>query len=144
MSVNMADRKESKVEFDNKYFTIHNDAITIIENNFGGKKEIAEKHKSYIFFMARKIMDIIYDMGTHIRIANSIYPQFQSELEERRIHQEKAIGLCYDLLTKYQLIMQLLRVPDDKYCVEIKHIIHEINCLKRWRKSDNQRFKDLG
>lgn len=84
------------------------------------------------------------ELGTYIRIANSIYPVYQSELEERRLAQDKAIGLCFDLLTKYQLAMHTLKVKDDKYTVEIKHIIHEINCIKKWRMSDSNRFKNLG
>ena len=77
-------------------------------------------------------------------MANSIYPKTKVEFEERRINQDKAIGLCFDLLTKYQLVMNTLKVKDDKYTVEIKNISHEINCIKSWRASDNKRFKDLG
>ena len=94
--------------------------------------------------MSEKIFRNICDIGTHIRIANSIYPTDKSELLERRLEQERAIGLCYDLLTKYQLAMRTLKVPDDKYVVEVKNIVHEINCLKSWRKSDNKRFGYLG
>ena len=79
-----------------------------------------------------------------IGFSNSIYPIYQSELEERRLAQEKAIGLCYDVMTKYQLVMHELKVPDDKHTDEIKHLIHEINCLKKWRTSDNKRFNNLG
>ena len=94
--------------------------------------------------MASSIMKSVTDMGTYIRIANSIYPVYKEELIERRIAQEKAIGLCFDILTKYQLTMTELKVKDDKYVEEIKHLIHEINCLKKWRSSDKDRFKNLG
>lgn len=144
MSVNLIDRKESKVEFDNNYFRVYDDAVSLITNNFGANEEWAEERKGYIGVMGNKVLSAVSDIGTHIRIANSIYPKFQSELEERRIHQEKAIGLCFDLLTKYQLIMHELRVRDDKFTNEIKNIIHEINCLKKWRNSDNKRFNNLG
>lgn len=143
MSVNKVDRRESKVEFDNNYFRIYDDAIKIIKNNFGADKKRREEYKDYIRVMSIKILEIVTDLGTHIRIANSIYPTYQSELEERRIEQDKAIGLCYDLMTKYQLIMRELRVKDDKYVQEIKNLIHEINCLKKWRTSD-KRFTNLG
>lgn len=143
MSVNKVDRRESKVEFDNNYFRIYDDAIKIIKNNFGADKKRREEYKDYIRVMSIKVLEIVTDLGTHIRIANSIYPTYQSELEERRIEQDKAIGLCYDLMTKYQLIMRELRVKDDKYVQEIKNLIHEINCLKKWRTSD-KRFTNLG
>lgn len=143
MSVNKVDRRESKVEFDNNYFRIYDDAIKIIKYNFGADKKRREEYKDYIRVMSIKVLEIVTDLGTHIRIANSIYPTYQSELEERRIEQDKAIGLCYDLMTKYQLIMRELRVKDDKYVQEIKNLIHEINCLKKWRTSD-KRFTNLG
>lgn len=143
MSVNRSDRRESKVEFDNTYFKIYNDAVTLIEKRFGAKDAQAQR-TGYISYMATAIMKSVTDIGTHIRIANSIYPIYKQELIERRLAQEKAIGLCYDVLTKYQLVMTELKVPDDKYVEEIKHLIHEINCLKKWRSSDNDRFKNLG
>lgn len=143
-SVKKGDRKRSKSEFDNNYFAIHDDFIKLKENNLGVKGDLFEKYKTYIEKTENEILEIIFHIGTYIRIANSIYPMCQMELEERRLAQKKAIGLCYDLMTKYQIVMCALKVPDDKYTNEIKHIIHEINCLKSWRKSDASRFKDLG
>lgn len=143
MSVNKGDRRESKVEFDNTYFKVYDDCVRLIECSFGAKGDIKEKKQGYIRAMSDRILKSVCDMGTYIRIANSIYPQYQSELEERRIAQEKAIGLCFDVMTKYQLIMTELKVPDDKHTNEIKNLIHEINCLKKWRESD-RRFKNLG
>lgn len=143
MSVSKPDRRESKVEFDATYFKVYDDAVKLVENNFGAKKEQAER-KSYIGYMASAIMKSVTALGTFIRIANSIFPICKEELVERRIAQEKAIGLCFDMLTKYQLVMTELKVPDDKYVNEIKHLIHEINCLKKWRTSDNKRFNNLG
>ena len=143
MSVNKGDRRESKVEFDNTYFKVYDDCVRLIECSFGAKGDIKEKKQGYIRAMSDRILKSVCDMGSYIRIANSIYPQYQSELEERRIAQEKAIGLCFDVMTKYQLIMTELKVPDDKHTNEIKNLIHEINCLKKWRESD-KRFKNLG
>ena len=143
MSVNKGDRRESKVEFDNTYFKVYDDCVRLIECSFGAKGDIKEKKQGYIRAMSDRIFKSVCDMGTYIRIANSIYPQYQSELEERRIAQEKAIGLCFDVMTKYQLIMTELKVPDDKHTNETKNLIHEINCLKKWRESD-KRFKNLG
>lgn len=143
MSVNKADRRQSKIEFDNTYFRVYDDAVHIIKNSFGADKEYRDEYKEYIRVMSAKILDIVMDLGTHIRIANSIYPKYEKELETRRLEQDRAIGLCFDLLTKYQIIMRQLRVKDDKYTQEIKNLSHEINCLKSWRKSDDKRFSGL-
>ena len=131
ISVNVGNRRESKVEFDNTYYKIHDDAVNLIKNNFGAKKDVAESNKGYIGIIATKVLTDVMDLGKYIRIANSIYPQCSEEYKERRLNQSKAIGLCFDLLTKYQLTMRFLRVKDDKFTDEIKHIIHEINCLKK-------------
>ena len=144
MSVNKPDRKLSKIDYDNIYFKMYDDAMKLIQCSFGADKDIREEYKDYISTMKEKIINDVTDTGKYIRIANSIFPVSQAELTERRLYQEKAIGLCYDLLTKYQLVMKYLKVADDKYVEEIRHIVHEINCLKSWRTSDRKRFVSLG
>ena len=143
MSVNVGDRKESSIEFDNTYFKIHDDVVFLIKHNFGAKDDNLTNNLNYITMVGKKTLDIVLDIGTNIRIANSIFPQDKSELAERRLQQNIAIGLCYDLLTKYQLIMRTLKINQNRYTHEIKNLIHEINCLKRWRKSYKKNFKYL-
>ena len=144
MSVKKGDRSESKVEFDNTYFKIYDDAVRLINIQFGANDNIKNNYSLYIRVNCEEVLKTISEIGRNIRIANSIYPQFKSEYEERRIAQDKAIGLCYDLLTKYQLIMHTLGAKDNQYVNETKNLIHEINCLKKWRKSDKKRFENLG
>ena len=144
MSVKKGDRKESKVEFDNTYFKVYSDAVHLINIRFGADDNQKNVYSLYIQTMCEKVLETVSDVGKYIRIANSIYPQFKSEYEERRIAQDKAIGLCYDLLTKYELIMFSLGAKDNQYVNETKNLVHEINCLKKWRKADNSRFKNLG
>lgn len=143
MSVVKGERKESKVEFDNVYFTIYKDAVRLINCQFGASELKKKEYYIYITEMSKEVLNTVSDIGKHIRIANSIYPIYLEELRVRRIEQEKAIGLCFDLLTKYQLIMYSLGTKDNKYVNEIKNISHEINCLKSWRASDNKRFKGI-
>ena len=144
MGVPKGDRKESSVEFENTYFKIYEDCVRLSTHSFGANDKLKEEYKLYIAIMTKEVFTTICEIGRFIRIANSIYPIYQSEYEQRRIAQDKAIGLCYDLLTKYQLMMKTLKVKDNKYVEEIKHILHEINCLKKWRTSDNKRYKQLG
>lgn len=143
-NVKEGDRGKSKAAFDNAYHKILADSIFITDIKFGASEEQKIKYSTFLDMRCRRIHVIVDDIGTHIRIANSIFPKYQLEAAERRVHQEKAIGLCFDLMTKYQNTMKVLKVKDDKYTQEIKHIIHEINCLKRWKESDDKRYKDLG
>lgn len=142
MSVPKGKRNESKVEFDNTYCQLYKDAVRLINCQFGASEKARENYSLYIREMSRKILDLVVEIGKHIRIANSIYPQTRMEYETRRTEQGIAIGLCFDLLTQYQLIMYTLGAKDNKYVNEVKILIKEINCLKKWRTSDN-RFKDL-
>lgn len=48
MSVKKGDMRDSKVEFDNIYFRIHDDAIKLIQNYFGAKKQTREDFSNYI------------------------------------------------------------------------------------------------
>ena len=66
-----------------------------------------------------------------------------TEWEERRVTIGKAIGICYAILTNYQRIMIRLRVPDNKYTMDVRNIMRMINSLKAWRKSDNKLKADL-
>ena len=51
---------------------------------------------------------------------------------------DKAIGTCYAILTNFQRIMIRLRIPDNKYTLDIQNVAKMINSLKAWRKSDNK------
>jgi hypothetical protein len=108
MAVAEGNRNKSKVEFDAVYFTVHDDCVKLIECGFGAEKEIRKQHQNYIETSGKEVLRTILMLGRFIRIANSIYPTNKIELENRRVCQDKAIGLCFDLLTKYQLIMHTL------------------------------------
>lgn len=142
LSVPKGKRKESKIDYDATYFRVYDDCINLINLKFGGSHQ--PLYQDYINVMSQEVLISVMEIGRQIRIANSIYPTCNAEKDERRICQDRAIGLCFDLLTKYQLIMHTLKVADNKYCNEIKNLIHEINCLKSWRSSDNKRFNNLG
>ena len=142
-TVPKSERKESKQEFDSIYYRIHDEAVSMIELNFHAKKEIVEAKKTYIQSMAKALMQSVYDLIFYIKVANSIYPTTHDELIERRIGQDKAIGVCFDILTLYELALHNLHVPDDMGVEEIKTLRHQINAIKAWRTSDNKRYKDL-
>lgn len=144
MSVNKPDRRESSVQFDATYYEVFRDANFLVQHHFGAKDNKYLNNQRFLSVFETNVIRIVLDIGTNIRIANAIYPRSAEEYHERIIHQDKAIGLCQDLLTKYQLVMNMLRLPDDKYIEPIKDLSHEINCLKKWKDADQKRFKHLG
>ena len=143
MPVPKSERKTSKEEFDAIHYRIYDDSIEMVAHNFRAEKDIAERNKDCIAATARELRNLVYELVYHIKVANALYPTIPEELKERRIHQDKAIGICFDILVLYELVMHKLRVKDDLGVTEIKHIRHQINALRAWRTSDNKRFRDL-
>lgn len=140
MSVSTINRREGKRTYDYLFFKMQDDAIRITDNNFSASKEMRELRTEYISSMKETILKEVSYIGTHIRKAYSIYPKNSSQLSDRQTEQQKAIGLCYDLLLRYQGAMKELQVPDDKYLIEIENVIHEINSLEKWKERDTTRF----
>ena len=142
-SVPKSERNTSREEFDSIYYRIHDDAVDMIENNFRAKAEIAEKNQLYIKAASKELMNLVWNLIYHIKIANAVYPTTHEELTERRLCQDKAIGICFDILTLYEIVMHKLRVKEDMGVTEIKGVRREINAIKAWRTSDNKRFRNL-
>ena len=84
------------------------------------------------------IVDCLRSIGENVFLANSIYPTYMEELIERRLCQDKAIGLCYRLTQELQYAIETLPVDVNKYLRFAEMIQTEINLLKGWRKSDDK------
>ena len=93
MSVPKGRQKQSKEEFDALYFQIHDDAEDMIEHNFRANAEIAAQLQSYIQAAGKALRKLVWDLIYHVKIANSLYPTTINELIERRVNQDKALGI---------------------------------------------------
>lgn len=82
-------------------------------------------------------------MVHEIFLANEISPQFISECDERRIHQDLALGHCENLIQELQYIITTLPVNIEKYENITNMIIQEQALIKGWRKSDNKIRKSI-
>ena len=133
MSVVKGKRSESRLEFDNAFYRVYNDAVQATTHNLYGKG-----NEIYINSQSREIMRLVNLLLFYIRKANSIYPTCQEELNTRRVAMDEAIGVCFALITQYHLAFRTLGVKEEKHCEEYKHIYHEINMIKAWRRSDNK------
>lgn len=141
MSVVKSRRSQSKIEFEMIYFQVVDGVDNLVENQFYTDAETIQKNRWFVNARFQTLQKLTDDLLYNIKIANSIYPTCMAELEERRVSMDKAIGVCYAILTNYQRIMTRLRVPDNKYTLDIKNVMRMIGSLKAWRKSDNK-FKD--
>ena len=138
MSVVKSKRNQSKIEFEMIFFKIAEGVDNMVEHEFYAEGLLAVKNKTFLDIRSRSLEELTDKLLYHIKIANSIYPLCMAEWEERRLSMGKAIGTCYAILTQYQRIMMRLRIPDEKYTLDIENIMRMINSLKAWRKSDNR------
>ena len=144
MSVVKSKRNKSGVEFEMILFQLVDGIDNLVEHDFYAEGMLAVKNKMFLDMRSRALEDLTDKLVFYIKIANSIYPQCIAEWEERRVAQGKAIGTCYAILTNMQRIMMRLRIPDNKYTLDIQNIMRMINSLKAWRKSDNKLKTKLG
>ena len=106
------------------------------------KLEWLDKH---FLAEARKAVDDDLRRLMHgISAANSIrQPSSLVEADERRIHQDRAIAACEDLRIDLQDIMDTGPI-DKNWMTHIEpRIVSQINLLKAWRKSDNEKRRAL-
>ena len=143
MSVVKSKRGKSNVEFEQIYFQLADGIDNLVEHDFYAEGLLAQKNRVFLDIRSRTLEDLTDKLLYYIKIANSIYPTCMTEWEERRVTIGKAIGICYAILTNYQRIMIRLRVPDNKYTMDVRNIMRMINSLKAWRKSDNKLKADL-
>lgn len=143
MSVVKSKRGKSNVEFEQIYFQLADGIDNLVEHDFYAEGLFAQKNRVFLDIRSRTLEDLTDKLLYYIKIANSIYPTCMTEWEERRVTIGKAIGICYAILTNYQRIMIRLRVPDNKYTMDVRNIMRMINSLKAWRKSDNKLKADL-
>ena len=144
MSVVKSKRNKSDVEFEMILFQLADGIDNLVEHDFYAEGMLAVKNKMFLDMRSRTLEELTDKLVFYIKIANSIYPQCITEWEERRVAQGKAIGTCYAILTNMQRIMMRLRIPDNKYTLDIQNIMRMINSLKAWRKSDNKLKLKLG
>ena len=144
MSVVKSKRNKSNDEFEIILFQLVDGIDNLVEHDFYAEGMLAVKNKMFLDMRSRALEDLTDKLVFYIKIANSIYPQCIAEWEERRVAQGKAIGTCYAILTNMQRIMMRLRIPDNKYTLDIRNVMRMINSLKAWRKSDNKLKTKLG
>ena len=130
MSVVKSKRSKSKIEFEMIYFKLADGVDNLVSQGFYAENAILQNNKWFANARFQALQKLTDDLLYHIKIANSIYPTCMAELEERRLSMDKAIGICYAILTNYQRIMDRLRVPDNKYTLDIKNVVRMISSLK--------------
>ena len=107
-------------------------------------EKMQNRWKVYDEFLIEREKDILLrrlsDLSAEVHMANNIYPTNMDELVERRLHQDRAVGLTYVIVQELQYIMQSIPVNVNHYVVIAKEFLEYAELVKNWRLSDN-RFK---
>ena len=124
--IKKSERKESKLQTIHNAYMIRVAVTNLAENNFyvtfskiedkinnrikglEEKEQIRIKESMYKFYrnQINRISDNVIELATgisrHLRIANTIFPTYMSEFEERRIEMDRAMACCNALQDELQ------------------------------------------
>lgn len=165
--VKKSERKESKLQTIHNAYKIRMNVTKLAENDFyisNSKIEniIAEKIKrfpeeeqqrikkrTYQYFeqqlhrSTNSVIELATGISRHLRIANTIFPTYMAEFEERRIEMDRAMSCCNALQDELQYIGECLYADLNRYTNLVLLIQQEFNMIKALRQSDNRFLKNI-
>jgi len=136
MAVPEGKRTESKLVVQTKVIELAEYTITICSN---------EKNfpKRYRWCLTNKIVDTALEIMNDVNTANSIYVSTKGDYELRRHYQTNALAYTARLLGLMEVAYIKFNIPDKR----IKHwtqlVVDARELIKKWRKSDSDRFKNF-
>lgn len=90
------------------------------------------------------VLTILRQAVSEFTIGNSIFPTGEAlmeEYKERRMHMDKSIAYCYDLIAEIQFAIETLPVDLNKFNHFNELITKQIELIKGVRQSDNRFLK---
>lgn len=165
--IKKSERKESKLQTIHNAYMIRMAVTNLAENNFyitfskieekinnrikglDEKEQIRIKENMYKFYrnQINRVSDNVIELATgisrHLRIANTIFPTYMSEFEERRIEMDRAIACCNALQDELQYAGECLYADLNKYMNLVLEIQKEFNMIKSLRQTDNRFLKNI-
>lgn len=105
-----------------------------------------EKHfpKHYRWCITNKIVDAALDINNFATKANSVFVTSPEDLSLRKSYQLQAITATYSLLSMIDIAYRTFGIESDRIEYWTKLITEVQRLLRQWRKSDNERYKELG
>ena len=165
--IKKSERKESKLQTIHNAYMIRLAVTNLAENNFyitfskieekinnrikglDEKEQIRIKENMYKFYrnQINRVSDNVIELATgisrHLRIANTIFPTYMSEFEERRIEMDRAMACCNALQDELQYVGECLYADLNRYMNLVLQIQKEFNMIKSLRQTDNRFLKNI-
>jgi hypothetical protein len=108
--------------------------ITTNEKNFP---------KRYRWCLTSKIVDSAIEMFANLTRANTINVITKEDKILRRNYQVKALAEIGNLLGLMQIAYDVFNIDTNRIEYWTRLIINEQTLIREWRKSDNERYKDI-
>lgn len=165
--VKKSERKESKLQIIHNAYMIRMSVTNLAENNFyitlskiedkienriKGLDEKEQKiirdsmykfYRSQINRLTDNVIELANGISKHLRIANTIFPTYMTEFEERRLEMDRAMACCNALQDELQYAGECLYADLNKYTNLVLQIQQEFNMIKALRQSDNRFLKNI-
>lgn len=134
--------------YSQKRFEKHIRAVTAYVVNVEEREDLAgrirEQEENFnIWFIQQersRVLNFCQDISTHMRAANTIWPEYWPEFQERRLEWDRALACCNMLQDELQYIAEVLPADKNRYTQIVLDIQALFNTIKSIRQSDN-RFK---
>lgn len=155
MSVPKSEQKKSDIEFFKNAIKLRKAVKKEMNENFGLKIDanevVRELYKMYGFYHAYNSDYTTFELAalridikfSELTSANGIYITVMEEYVERRLHWDRAMCYCDELLQLLQEITEELPADSNRLMPIVRLIIIEKNLIKGVRKSDNRFLRNF-
>lgn len=110
-------------------------------------RKIREVEEDFSMWFIRRERDRVADfcqgITEHLRAANTIWPTYMNEFQERRLEMDRALMCCNKLQDELQYIAETLPTDKNKYMNIVREVQAEFEMIKALRQADNRFLKDL-
>lgn len=138
MGVIVAKRGISKLQFYTTARELRRELMKALDVFFRKEGDVyihdplfAERELKAFDELCRKLM-------TCIIAANSIYPKYFCELEQRQLLQSRAIGYAECIYQELEWMVDLFPERAGFFAVFSDKATHEVSLLRRWKKANNK------
>lgn len=140
-NVRKSERRQSRLEAQHIAYKIRRMIVTELMTDFGTKTNTMPDW--LIEYERKEVLRLCQGISSHLRAANTIYPEYMVEYTERRLQMDKALECCNMLQDELQAIVEMVHANKNRYTQIVLLLDKEFNMIKRLRQKDNRFLKTL-
>lgn len=130
-------------EIERRYRNIQNPTQEQLERKAIAIEKYSRLNEFFCVEEKKTILHYLRCLTAEVFSANSLYPELYEEAVERRLHQDRALAYLHLLNQELQYVIDSLPVSINGYLKLVDDIEKGLKQIKAWRKSDNQKLKQL-